>query len=233
MHARKKKRSAILVIILLIILIIGMATAGVLLFLYGKSKMLGGEWERKIDVTDTVRENIRDYIAESTLTDEINVDDYLSSIKIDSRLVITKEGSMKESISYESYYDANEQAYDALEKIVTTILENRIKSNYIETDLSTDQLVKETVGTDLRQYLKSHGPLLMPSIEELETVYGTDATYIADREKIIISNAGGDEENCDYAITNGMLVIDRKDGGVIYHKTQNKYEETEEGDEDI
>lgn len=233
MHARKKKRSAILVIILLIILIIGMATAGVLLFLYGKSKMLGGEWERKIDVTDTVRENIRDYIAESTLTDEINVDDYLSSIKIDSRLVITKEGSMKETISYESYYDANEQAYDALEKIVTTILENRIKSNYIETDLSTDQLVKETVGTDLRQYLKSHGPLLMPSIEELETVYGTDATYIADREKIIISNAGGEEENCDYAITNGMLVIDRKDGGVIYHKTQNKQEENAEGDEDI
>ena len=30
-----------------------------------------------------------------------------------------------------------------------------------------------------------------------------------------------------------MLVIDRKDGGVIYHKNENKQQETVEGDEDI
>ena len=233
MRSRKKKRSAILVIVLLIILIIGMATAGVLLFLYGKSQMLTGEWERKIDVTDTVRENIRGYIAESTLIDEINIDDYLGTIEVESSLVIPKEGSMKEGISYESYYDANEKAYDALENIVTYLLESRIKSNYIETDMTTDELIKETVGTDLEQYLKAHGPVLMPTIEELESLYGTDASYTADREKIIISNTGGDEENCDYAITNGMLVIDRKDGGVIYHKNENKQQETVEGDEDI
>ena len=233
MRARKKRRSALPIIILLIFLIIGMATAGVLLFLYGKTQMINGEWERKIDVTDTVRENIREYISEASLDEEINIDDYLNSIEIESRLTITKEGSMKEGISYESYYDANEQAYDALEKIVIKLLESRIKSNYIETDKSMDELVNETVGTDLRQYLTAHGPKLMPTIEELEAIYGTDATYTADREKMIISIAGSEDENCDYAITNGMLVIDKKEGGVIYHKLNGQQQETEEGDEDI
>jgi hypothetical protein len=73
----------------------------------------------------------------------------------------------------------------------------------------------------------------MPTIEELEAIYGTDATYTADREKMIISIAGSEDENCDYAITNGMLVIDRKEGGVIYHKLNGQQQETEEGDEDI
>ncbi len=211
---------------MLFLILIMMTVTIVYWYVNGNKLRLPGDWYREIDVTSQVKESITDYLNEAMLGNEINVDDYVDSIKIKSNLIIRKDGFISEHIDNSSYYEASKQANEALNKAVADLIKLRIEKNYIETDESIDELIDETFGMKLTDYLKEYGPKLINGYETMDSEYGMDGTYQIDKDQMVISTYEGDVD-CEYAVASRMLVLDYVNGSVVYHhsgKTEEKAE---------
>lgn len=224
MAKRRKRRSRIGIPVVIILMLIMVTMISVVAYWYinGDKLRLPGSWYREIDLTDTVKANMEEYLRSATLGNEVDANLFMDRIVITSELVITKDGQMNESIDAESYNKAKADAQEALKKAVSSLLATRIQQNYIETDMSIDELVEETLGMKLSEYLEQFGPQLIPAYNDLDSQYGMSADYEADREHMTISG-----ENCEYAVAAGMLVIDYQNGAIVYH---NKNSETDENE---
>ena len=196
-----------------------LAVIGAGAFFYINANRIGlvGQWHRSVDVTDEVSKSIQGYLREVLSEEEIAECNLPDKIEIDSRLVISKDGTMTETIDEVSYYDAQSLAKETLREAVIKVIEDKMQKTYIETDMTTEELIKESTGMDIDDYLDKYGPKMMPTMDELNSSYGMNATYVADRSSIEITK-GSDVQNCDYALSNGMLVIDHKQDAAVYHK---------------
>ena len=176
-----------------------LAVIGAGAFFYINANRIGlvGQWHRSVNVTDEVSKSIQGYLREVLSEEEIAECNLPDKIEIDSRLVISKDGTMTETIDEVSYYDAQSLAKETLREAVIKVIEDKMQKTYIETDI--------------------YGPKMMPTMDELNSSYGMNATYVADRSSIEITK-GSDVQNCDYALSNGMLVIDHKQDAAVYHK---------------
>ena len=211
---RRKRRSRIgipvvFALMLIMFMMIGLVAYG---YINANRLRLPGNWYREIDITDQVKDSMEEYLGSATMGNEVDASLFMDKIVVTSEMVINKEGQMNESINRESYDMARAAADEALRSAVSSLLATRIQQNYIETDKSIDELVEETLGMSLSAYLKEYGPKLLPDYDELDGQYGMSADYEADREHMNISGT-----ECDYAVASGMLVINYKDGAVVYH----------------
>lgn len=215
--ARKKKKRIIGLPIIISLVFVLIAMIGIIAYWYinGNKIRLPGEWYRQIDLTSQVKEGIEDYLNSATFGEEIEVDKYIDVVLVESHLSITDDGKLVEVIDDQSYADAKAKANDALKQAVSDLIQFRVEKNYIETDKTPEELVDETFGMDLSKYLSQYGPQLMPKYDELNAVYGVDATYEAERETIEIFS--DETVSCEYAVAGQMLVIDYPDKAAIYH----------------
>lgn len=218
--AKKRRRRKIsglpAIIVLFLLLVIGGVTWGFFYF-NGNKINLPGERYREIDVTATVKERAKEYLSSAAFGDEINLDEYFEKLVIESNLTVTKDGQFTEKLSEDKHYEISEKARRGLEQAVSDLISKRIKNNYIETTMTTEQLMQETFGMSLSDYLKQYGPSLVPSYSELNSQYGRDKTYTANRDVIMFDGELPENGN-GYAVTHGMLVIDYKEGAVVYYE---------------
>lgn len=217
---KRRRRSGMPIIIVLTILLLAVLIAGAVYYLFGNSLMLPGTWEREIDLTAQVTENIENYLKETAYGEEIDVRPYVEQITVTSRLTVTKDGEWAEVVDSDDYAEMTNKSLTALNRAVTELLGKRIADSYIETDLSVDELVKDAVGMNLTSYLSQYGPTLMPTYAELSEKYGCSATYESDREIITISPSMGDSKDYTYMTAKGTLVLDGKNSTVVYHKAE-------------
>lgn len=206
-----------------------LAVIGAGTFFYINANRIGlvGEWHRTVDVTDEVSDSIQGYLREVLSEEEIAQISLPDRIEIDSRLVISKDGTIKETIDEVSYYDAQALAGETLKEAVISIIEDKMQKTYIETDMTVEELIKESTGMDVDDYLDKYGPKMMPAMDELNASYGMNGIYVADRSSIQITK-GSDVEKCDYALSHGMLVIDHTQNAAVYHKIEKVSDEGEE-----
>lgn len=218
---KKRRRSGLPAIIILTLLLLGVITAGAIFYFCGNTLMLPGSWEREIDLTQQITQNISEYLSSTAYGEEIDVSGYMDDIKITCRLSVTKDGEWNEVIDSNDYANAAEQAKNALKKAVSDMLSGRISDSFIETDMTIDELVTDAVGMSLTKYLEEYGPVVMPSYEELASEYECKATYSASREIITLSSATwGSDKECTYMTARGILVVDTPEGTYIYHKAE-------------
>lgn len=216
--ARRKRRSGLPIILFLLILLLGVIAAGAFWYINGNKLMLPGEWSREIDITDQVLNEATSYIETAAFGDEVNMSDYIADIKLDSMLTVTKDGEIKEMLSEEQYNQQTAMCNEGLENAIRDLIARRIKDNYIDTDMSVDELIQETFGMSLSGYLESYGPKLMPDYSELSYEYGMSGYYEATKDGINIQYTDGNSVTCNYAVSHGMLVIDYSDGAVVYYE---------------
>lgn len=206
-----------------------LAVIGAGAFFYINANRIGlvGQWHRTIDVTDDVSAGIKGYLREVLSEEEIAECSLPDKIEIDSVLIISKDGIMTESVDEVSYYDAQQAAKEALTDAVIKVIEDKMQKTYIETDMTTQELIKEATGMEISDYLEKYGPRMMPSMDELNDAYGMNASYTADRTNIEIAKGSG-TEICDYALSHGMLVIDHTINAAVYHKSEKLREDKKE-----
>ncbi|MBP5309947.1 MAG: hypothetical protein J6Z05_04920 [Lachnospiraceae bacterium] len=226
---RRKRRSYIWINVLIIMMFLAVIGAGAFFYINANRIGLVGEWHRTVDVTDEVADSIKAYLREVLSEEEIDEISLPDKIEIDSILIISKDGTMTESVDEVSYYDAQQIAKEALTDAVIHVIEDKMQKTYIETDMTTQELIKEATGMELSDYLDKYGPRMMPSMDELNESYGMNAAYTADRTNIEIAR-GADTEKCDYALSHGMLVIDHTVNAAVYHKSEKPAEDKNEED---
>jgi len=218
MAKRKRRRriSGLPAIIILFILLVAGAVTWAFFYFNGNKMNLPGEWYREIDLTEVARENAKQYIETAEFGNDIDIDMYFENLVVESKLEVTKEGRFVEKVDEAQYYSIEELAREGLKKAVCDLISMRIKNNYIETNMTPEELVKETFGMDLSEYLRKYGPELIPSYSTINEQYGSDTVYTADRDSIVLGEEGTAKNS--YAVTHGMIVIDYKEGAVVYHE---------------
>lgn len=216
---KKRRRSAMPAVIILTVLLLVVITLAAIWYFMGNSLALAGEWEREIDLTAQVTENISEYITSASYGEEINVTEYIDQIKVVSHLSISKDGEWKENVDIDSYEAARGKAREALKSAVTDLLSKRITDSYIDTDKSIDELVSEAVGMELTAYLEKYGPKLMPTYEELMEKYGSNMGYSAGRESLVLSSVLTGDREYTYMSARGVLVVDGVNETIVYHKS--------------
>lgn len=218
MAKKKRRRSGMPIIIVLLVILLVLIGGGTYFYINGNRLMLPGEWGREIDITDQVRYEAKEYIESAAFGDEIDIAEFIPEVKLNTVLVVSKDGEIAEVVSEEDYNQMTLACQTGLENAIRELISRRIKDNYIETDMSVDDLIQETFKTSLTDYLKQYGPKLLPDYSELDSEYGMSAFYKATKDEITIQGTDGSETVCNYAVTHGMLVIDYSDGAVVYYE---------------
>ena len=218
MKKKRKRRSAAPIMIIMFIIMATIVGGGIFLYVNANKLMLPGEWSREIDITTYAVDEAGRYLAQATFGDEVEMKEYISDVKLSNVLMVTKEGEITSTVDKDSYEYALSMCKSGLETAVRDLIDRRIKENYIETDMTVDELIGETFSMSLSEYLNQYAPKLLPDYEEFETDYGMSATYVADKDSITISSEGAEDMVCNYAVSHGMLVIDYSDGAVVYYE---------------
>lgn len=220
-NKKKRKKGRIIFNILIFFLFLTVLGMGIFSHFFLNILILIGEWDRNIDVTDIVKDKIFTYIGSSNIPEGFNLDEYVPKIEIKSRLTITGDGRFEEKIDDSSYYDAQRKAAGALSKAVIEVLNNKIDEVYINTDVSTEELIGQATGMKMNDYLNKYGPDLLPELSLLNEESSISAEYLADRSTIFIT-VQGKELECEYAIADNMLAIDYEDGARIYYSAKDR-----------
>lgn len=194
------------------------------MFFYGNQTMLMGVWQREIDITDYANDSIAAYLGQDKYL-EGNTDNRLVVIV---ELEINRDGEWKQTVDEASYKAALQQAKAVLVSAVSDSLKNNIEESYIDTDMTVDELVVEATGMSLTKYLDAYGPKLLPDYAELSESFSVSASYEATRDRICLDFAG-EVTDFGYVVTRDILVTDRPEETVIYHK--NRSDEDSKGDD--
>ena len=107
------------------------------------------------------------------------------------------QGAFRSNVLPESYDACNRAAYEAFAAVFRGIVAKRLYlAGYRgSTDReAVEALVTETFGMSTVDYLMSYGPALLPSLEELQALYGGAGTYKAEEGILVRQFDGGAAE---------------------------------------
>lgn len=150
-------------------------------------KDISGEWTADLDMTQQAA-----FTALSWLQDiegvSISMEDmesYMHDLTIQVNMTLEQtaqsEGTFHCSVLPESYDACNQAAYEAFAEAFRELLAERLRmADYTGgTDRETiEALVTETFGMSTVSYLMSYGPVLLPSLEDLQVQYDSRGTYV-------------------------------------------------------
>ena len=155
-------------------------------FFASDDKDLSGNWTAKLDMTKqsavTALSWLQDIEAVSISLEDM--EDYMQGLTIEVNITLEQtgnsEGTFHCNILPESYDACNQAAYEAFAAAFEELLTERLlMAGYTgNTDKETiEELVTETFGMSTVSYLKSYGPRLLPSLEDLQAQYEGSGTY--------------------------------------------------------
>ena len=184
---RKNMKNAVFILLLLIL---GVSTALLtyLHFFATDDKNLSGEWTAELDMTEqaavTALSWLQDIENASISLEEM--ESCMQGLTIQVNLAFEQtdrsEGTFRCNVLQESYDACNQAAYEAFAAAFRDLVVERLHmAGYTgSTDKEAiDALVNETFGMSTVSYLKSCGPALLPSLEDLQAQYEGSGTYEA------------------------------------------------------
>lgn len=185
---KKTIKNAVLTLLLLT-LSVSTAFLTYLHFFASDDRELSGEWTANLDMTKqasvTAYSWLQDIEAVSVSLED--VESYMQDLTIQVNLTLEQtarsEGAFRCYILPESYDACNQAAYEAFAMAFQELLTERLcMSGYTgSTDKETvEALVTETFGMSTVSYLMSYGPVLLPSLEDLQAGYDGSGIYAAE-----------------------------------------------------
>lgn len=215
---KARKKNNIVAIILLVVIILALISIDLFYYFFNNPRLIKGTWDRKIDITDIVRDNIEDFISTATFGKDINPSDYISNISVGIELILNQDGSYKVNISEEDYNNGNDLAKEALKSALMDLLKRRLQISAVETesDEEINQLIKDAIGMSIEEYIDGYGPTLMPDIQMLMELYGDEGRYNVNRDVLSLkSNYDGDKDY-SYLVSDSLLMISNSDEEYTY-----------------
>ena len=205
-------------ILLLLILSLSISTAFLAYLLFFKSggRSLSGEWTAELDLTEQVA--VEAYIwlqdIDAVSVSYRDVESYMQKLTIQVNLNLEAttdlEGTFHCGILPESYNVCVQDAYEAFADIFRNLLAERLRmSGYTggtdKEDLEV--LVTETFGMSTVSYLMTYGPVLLPSLEDLQAQYDGSGTYEAAEGILTWRYDNGTTRTDHYVWENFSLVL--------------------------
>ena len=151
-------------------------------------KNLSGEWTAELNMTDqaavTALSWLQDIEAVSVSLEDMEA--YMQDLTIQVNLTLEQTGrsagTFHCNILPENYDACNQAAYEAFAAAFRELLTERLHMAGYTGDIdkeAVEALVTETFGMSTMSYLMSCGPVLLPSLEELQAQYDGSGTYEA------------------------------------------------------
>lgn len=174
--------------ILLPVLILSTALLTYLHFFASNDKDLSGVWTARLDFTSQAAVTALSWLQEiqAVSVSLRDVESQMQGLTIEINLSLTQrahsEGTFQCTILPESYAACNQAAYEAFAAVFREqVAERLLMAGYAgDTDEeAVEALVMETFGMSTVSYLMSCGPNLLPSMEELQTLYDGSGAYQA------------------------------------------------------
>ena len=235
---KKIIKNAIL-IILLLSLSISTALLTYLHFFASDDKDLSGEWTANLDMTEQAAIAalgwLQDIEAVSVSMEDMEsyMETYMHGLTIRVNLSFEQtandEGIFRSYVSPESYEACNQAAYEAFAEAFQDLLAERLHmAGYADSadKEAIEALVTETFGMSTVSYLMSYGPVLLPSLEELQERYDGSGTYqVTDDILTRYFEADGDVIlKTEYYIRKDSALILPKESGDVFSDTLSAFE---------
>lgn len=172
--------------LLLLTLIASTALLAYLHFFELEEKELSGEWTANLDVTQQAAAAAFSWLQdiEAVSISLEDMESYMQDLTIQVDLILEQtnhsEGTFYCYVLPESYEACNQAAYEAFAVAFWDLLAQRLSmAGYTgSTDKEAmEDIVTETFGMSTVSYLMSYGPVLLPSLEDLQAGYDGSGTY--------------------------------------------------------
>ena len=182
---RKIMKNSIM-ILLLIILVISTAFLAYLHFFVSSDEDLTGEWTAGLDMTEQVAVTALDWLQdiEAVSVSLEDMETYMQGLTIQVSLTLEQteryKGTFYCSVLPESYEACEQAAYEAFAGAFRELLTERLRmAGYTggTDEEAIEALVTETFGMSTVSYLRTYGPALLPSLEELQIRHDGSGTY--------------------------------------------------------
>ncbi len=176
------------VVITLLFLTLSISTAflAYLHFIASDDGELSGEWITELDMTEQAAVTALGWLQEieAVSVSYEEIESYMQGLTIQVDLTFEQttrtEGTFRCNVMPESYDACNRAAYEAFAAAFQELLAERLRmADYTGgTDKEAlESLTAETFGMSTVSYLMSYGPKLLPSLEDLQSVYDGGGTY--------------------------------------------------------
>ncbi len=157
-------------------------------FFASEERNLSGEWIAGLDMTEQASARalvwLEDIEAVSISLEEL--ESYMRNLTIQVNMTLEQtapsEGTFQCHILPESYEECSQAAYEALARAFHALLTERLYMAGYGDGMEGEKveaLVTETFGMSTVSYLRTCGPALLPSLEELQAQYEGSGTYEA------------------------------------------------------
>ena len=190
----RKIVNKVILVLLFLSLCVSTAFLAYLHFFAPDDKDLSGEWIAELDITAQAAVTAIDWLQdiEGVSISLEDLESYMQNLTIQVNLNLEQtarsEGTFQCNILPESYDSCRQAAYEGFAAAFRNLLAERLRmAGYTgDTDEEAmESLVTETFGMSTVSYLMSCGPVLLPSLEELQSRYDGSGTYKA-AENILI-----------------------------------------------
>ena len=205
-------------ILLLLLLSLSISTAFLvyLLFLKSDGRSLSGEWTAELDLTEQAAVEAYIWLQDIEAV-PVSLEDVEScmrelTIQVNLNLEATTkfEGTFHCGILPESYNVCEQAAYEAFADIFRELLAERLRMSGYTGGTDKDDLevlVTETFGMPTVSYLMTYGPVLLPSLEDLQAQYDGSGTYEAAEGILTWRYDNGTARTDNYVWDNFSLVL--------------------------
>ena len=215
---RKKKRrrgSGLLVLFLFVLLIVVVAGGLGIWWLQRPERKLPGHWHRAVEYTQEANLAAKEWLMAAEGGAEIDLSTYMGTINIGTDLILGKDGSWSMTLDEASYEAAKQQAYTALEQAFEDLLIARMQSagREIESREEAAAAIRDTIGMDCMEYLKTYGPELLMPLEEMKQQYNGSGSWRAEKSVLIRDNRGE-----AFLINTDLLVLSGQNGTEVYYR---------------
>ncbi|MCQ2080820.1 MAG: hypothetical protein MJZ11_04120 [Lachnospiraceae bacterium] len=157
---------------------------------------IAGDWSYIEDFKSIAARNAYDYLSDSGYK-EVTIEDIegmMSDVKIPVTLSIKtngkKAGTYEVNILEDDYANASEKAYEVLSECIRDILVKRLMAAEIiskeANEEEQDRVIKESLGMELIDVIKEHGPELLPNYDEIENLKKDNGSF-GDKDGFIVS----------------------------------------------
>jgi len=203
---RRKRRIAAFFMTLILFLLIGIVVAGIIYYIKGHQKnKLSGSWEYRINYSDYIKCSVDDWLDEKS-------EEVAGFTPVSVILTINDDGTYSVNVDESSYRACEKEANAYLESRFNELVSDELLlAGYMGTDnvgSVSDSLVKDTLGGNLADYLKTYDITFLPSYEELATIH-TEGSYSYDRKNSIIefTDSEGIVSREKISLTENVMVL--------------------------
>ena len=200
-----------------------------------KLNSIEGRYVRSVDLADESAGSATDYLS-GIIGADISYDEVknaMGDVSVDVFLTVTEEnkesGLLSISVSEDKYNEVYENTLSVLEDMFKDIILKRLSDagfdEYNKDNL--DPLISDSLGMPLREYLRSYGPKLIPTLDELKDLYDREETY--EKTEGVLTVKDKDRIVTEYYSRSGEYLFIYEDGNGSEAKTYKQINKPDDG----